>query len=154
MSTQNIFKEQSTPGNLHPGYVIREGPPSVEAYLNLRLKAGLTTRTKEQALAALPGAWYACHIVHEETETAVGMGRVIGDGGWYFQVTDMAVLPDHQRKGLGNVILSKLMEKIKKETPPGAYVNLVADPPGRALYGKHGFVDIAPPEVAMGVFLH
>jgi hypothetical protein len=28
------------------------------------------------------------------------MGRVIGDGGWYFHVVDMAVLPEHQRRDL------------------------------------------------------
>ena len=31
----------------------------------------------------------------------VGMGRLLGAGGWYFHVLDMAVLPDHQRRGLG-----------------------------------------------------
>ena len=29
----------------------------------------------------------------------VGMGRVIGDGGWYFHVVDMAVLPTTSAAG-------------------------------------------------------
>jgi len=34
------------------------------------------------------------------------MGRVIGDGGWYFHIVDMAVLPEHQRRGLGDAVLT------------------------------------------------
>ena len=29
-------------------------------------------------------------------------GRVIGDGGWYFHIADMATLPEHQGRGLGH----------------------------------------------------
>ena len=68
----------------------------------------------------------------------VGMGRVIGDGGWYFHVVDMAVLPDHQRRGPGDLILTALLDRIRRDAPAGAYVTLLADPPGRNLYAKHG----------------
>jgi len=68
----------------------------------------------------------------------VGMGRVIGDGGWYFHVVDMAVLLDHQRRGLGDLILTALLDRIRRDAPAGAYVTLLADPPGRNLYAKHG----------------
>ena len=77
------------------------------------------------------------------------MGRVIGDGGWYFHVVDMAVLPDHQRRGLGDLVLSHLLDVIATEAPPGAYVSLMADPPGRRLYERHGFVDSALRSVGM-----
>jgi ribosomal protein S18 acetylase RimI-like enzyme len=73
----------------------------------------------------------------------VGMGRVIGDGGWYFHIADMAVLPDHQRKGLGDHILGALLDKIDKDAPPKPYINLIADPPGKKLYARHGFVETA-----------
>lgn len=81
------------------------------------------------------------------------MGRVISDGGWYFHVVDIAVLPEHQRKGLGDLIMTAIMDRIRQEAPPGAYVNLLADPPGRKLYQKHGFVETAPQEVGMGLLL-
>ena len=78
------------------GYQLLDVPPPVGEYLELRERAGLSPRTREQASAALPGSWAAVSVVHEGT--AVGMGRVIGDGGWYFHVVDMAVLPEHQRR--------------------------------------------------------
>jgi ribosomal protein S18 acetylase RimI-like enzyme len=91
--------------------------------------------------------------VHEPSGETVGMGRVIGDGGWYFHVVDMAVLPDHQRRGLGDAILRSLLERIRAHAPRGAYVNLLADPPGRRLYARHGFVETAPHSVGMALRL-
>jgi GNAT superfamily N-acetyltransferase len=131
------------------GYRLAEGPPSVEEYVALRTDAGLTPRRADQAEAALEGSWCAVHVVHEEEGRAVGMGRVIGDGGWYFHLVDLAVLPDHQRRGLGDLILSALLAQIKREAPSGAFVNLLADPPGRKLYSRHGFVATAPDSVGM-----
>jgi len=81
------------------------------------------------------------------------MGRLLGDGGWYFHVVDMAVLPEHQRRGLGDAILGALLDRVRDLAPPGAYVNLFADPPGRALYARHGFADTAPGSVRMALRL-
>ena len=107
----------------------------------------------DQAAAALNGGWAAVTVVHLETSAAVGMGRVIGDGGWYFHVIDMAVLPGHQRRGLGDAILGALLDRIRAQAPPGAYVSLLADPPGRRLYQRHGFTETAPGSVGMAQLL-
>jgi GNAT superfamily N-acetyltransferase len=77
------------------------------------------------------------------------MGRLIGDGGWYFHVVDMAVLPEHQRRGLGSAVLRYLLEQIRQRAPRGAYVSLLADPPGRQLYTRFGFVESAPDSLGM-----
>ena len=53
-------------------------------------------------------------MIAETTTETVGMGRLSGDGGWYFHVVDMAVLPEHQRRGLGDVILTALLEDVYK----------------------------------------
>lgn len=134
---------------LPAGYQLAEGPPSVADYLLLRERAGLSPRRPDQAQAALGGSWAAVHIVCEQDAKTVGMGRLLGDGGWYFHVTDMAVLPEHQRRGLGDVILTVLLERIRHEAPAGAYVNLLADPPGRRLYARHGFTPTAPDSIGM-----
>jgi ribosomal protein S18 acetylase RimI-like enzyme len=133
------------------GYRLIESAPGVEDYLALRKRAGLSQKSRAQAAAALPGSWAACHVVHEGSGQAVGMGRVLGDGGWYFHIVDMAVLPDHQRRGLGDAILRSLLELIRAGAPPGAYVNLLADPPGRRLYARHGFAETAPHSVGMAL---
>jgi GNAT superfamily N-acetyltransferase len=137
---------------LPAGYELRDGPPSVPDYLTLRGAAGLSSKRPDQALAAVAGAWADVHVVHDGAET-VGMGRVIGDGGWYFHIVDMAVLPEHQRQGLGDAILIALLALIREGAPPGAWVSLLADPPGRSLYARHGFADTAPGSIGMALTL-
>ena len=134
-----------------PGYRLVMTAPPVADYLRLRRDSGLTATTEEQAVAALPGSWAACHVVAEESGQVVGMGRVIGDGGWYFHVVDMAVLPDHQRRGLGDAVLGALLDRIRQVAPPGAWVNLLADPPGRALCARHRFTETAPDSIGMAM---
>lgn len=126
---------------LAEGYELRVGAPAVTDYVRLRRDAGLTPRTPEQAAAAIPGSWRVCHVVETARGTTVGMGRLIGDGGWYFHVVDMAVDPGHQRRGIGDAILTWLLAEIRRAAPPGAYVSLMGDEPGRPLYRKHGFVE-------------
>jgi GNAT superfamily N-acetyltransferase len=138
---------------LPAGYRLADGPPSVADYLLLRERAGLSPRREDQAEAALGGSWAAVHVLHEADDQTVGMGRLLGDGGWYFHVVDMAVLPEHQRRGLGDVILTVLLERIRREAPAGTYVNLVADPPGRRLYARHGFTPTAPDSISMARML-
>lgn len=138
---------------LPDGYQLVDGPPSVTDYLELRVRAGLSPKRDDQAAASLPGSWAACHVLHDGDDHAVAMGRLIGDGGWYFHVVDMAVLPEHQRHGLGSAVLDDLLEEVRRRAPRGAYVNLLADPPGRPLYARHGFAETAPDAIGMGLLL-
>jgi ribosomal protein S18 acetylase RimI-like enzyme len=133
------------------GYRLVARPPAPVDYLALRERSGLSPCTPEQARRGLAGGWFAVHILHEPHGEVVGMGRVIADGGWYFHILDMAVLPGHQRRGLGDAILTALLERISAEAPPGAFVNLLADPPGRRLYSRHGFTETAPHSIGMSL---
>jgi ribosomal protein S18 acetylase RimI-like enzyme len=77
------------------------------------------------------------------------MGRVIGDGGWYFHIADMATLPEHQGRGLGRRVLADLLAQITEAAPGEPYVTLMADAPGRRLYESMGFVETAPKSLGM-----
>ena len=67
---------------LPSGYVLRDGYPSVPHYIHLRSIAGLSPKTISQAAAIATGSWYGCYITFEDSPQPVGMGRIIGDGGW------------------------------------------------------------------------
>ena len=134
-------------------YVLRPGTPTVHDYMRLRADAGLTPRTEEQSRLALPGSWAACHAVATAGGETVGMGRLIGDGGWYFHVVDMAVLPPHQGRGIGSWILTWLLDRIRSAAPPDAFVSLMADPPGRRLYESHGFTERRDRSIGMAMWL-
>jgi len=124
---------------LPPGYRLVPGSPDVDSYLHLRASAGLTPRTRELAIAGLPGSWAAVHVLREPSGVTVGMGRAIGDGGLNFEIVDMAVLPEHQRLGLGDAILSFLLDRIREAAPVGAFVSLLADPLGSGPVRKARF---------------
>lgn len=132
-----------------PGYRLVPSAPDPADYRALRQRAGLSPKTLHQASAAIAGSWSACHVVHQATGTAAAMGRVIGDGGWYFHLADMATLPDHQKRGLGSAVLEWLLESIRAAVTEPPYVTLMADPPGRPLYERFGFVETAPGSVGM-----
>ncbi|KAI3391146.1 hypothetical protein diail_7913 [Diaporthe ilicicola] len=128
------------------GYHLEPGVPSISEYRNLRKAAGLTPVTEAQATRVAPGSWYGCYITYrnqdDDQPRAVAMGRIIGDGGWYFHIADMATLPEHQRRGLGGIVLKHLLAYIKENSPDDGqpYISLFADPPGVRLYEKNGFV--------------
>ncbi len=118
----------------------------------MRRESGLSPKTPAQAAAAIAGSWAFRHA-RDADDNAVGMGRIVGDGGWYFVVADMATLPGHQGRGIGSAILDALLQQVRDAAPDGAYVTLIADPPGRALYASRGFVDVAPDRTGMALIV-
>ena len=76
----------------------------------------------------------------------VGIGRVIGDGGCFFEIVDIAVVPEHQKQRLGQAIMQKLMDYIDREAPDTAYVSLMADHGTPEFYKRFGFKASLPPE--------
>jgi GNAT superfamily N-acetyltransferase len=108
----------------------------------LRLAAGLSGRSVEAAKRGVPQTW-AGALARTENGRVVAMGRIIGDGALFLQVVDMAVEPEHQRRGLGGRVLARLLERARREAPE-AYISLIADPKGQSLYVRHGFVDVDP----------
>ena len=137
---------------LPDGYELLTTPPDATTYRMLRTRAGLSARSSAQAAGAVAGSW-SFRAVRAEDGVIVSMGRVVGDGGWYFLIADMATLPGHQRRGLGGAVLDALLADIRDRAPAGAYVTLTADPPGRALYESRGFRDVAPGRTGMSLLL-
>jgi GNAT superfamily N-acetyltransferase len=118
-------------------YKLVERTPSVAEYRELRRLVGLSQKSEEAAAAGLPNTRFA--VVLELDGMAVGMGRIIGDGGTAFQITDIAVLPAHQKRGLGKRIVEALVAWLKANAPKSAYVSLIADGPAKDLYAQYGF---------------
>ena len=120
------------------------GPPALDEYLGLRKGVDLSQKSAEQGEAALTGSWFFCHVRDRETGLAVAMGRIIGDGGWYFHIADMATLPEFQGRGLGRKVIDTLVAQIRDRAPDNPYITLIADPPGWRLYEQTGFTEIDP----------
>ncbi|WMT92227.1 GNAT family N-acetyltransferase [Pelagibacterium sp. H642] len=128
-------------------YSIIARTPDVETFARLRAISGLSPRSRDGMEKGLPNTLFAVLVLHGDR--AVGMGRIIGDGGTAYQITDIAVDPAHQGKGLGKAIMGELMAWLEREAPQDAYVSLIADGDAKYLYAKFGFEPVMPASIGM-----
>lgn len=129
------------------GYELSAETPPAGDYLRLRVAAGLSRKSPEGAAMGLANSWHAVVVRHGGE--IVGMGRVIGDGGLFFMVVDIAVEPAHQGRGLGKAIMAALVERLRAAAPSRAHVALIADGEAHRLYAQYGFTLTAPGGVGM-----
>jgi len=123
-------------------YAVVERLPTVEEFISLRAAAGLTPRSREGVERGLPNSLFGVVVRHRPSGETVGMGRVVGDGGTVYQITDMALHPDHQRRGLGTRVMEAILAYLDREAPSRAYVDLFADVEG--FYERFGFEETRP----------
>jgi len=128
-------------------YNLVVGIPSVDDYCRLRVSTGLSPKSAEAAAAGLPNTLFGVLVLKEDK--VIGMGRVVGDGGLFYQVVDIAVEPAHQRRGLGKAIVGKIVDHLKQSAPAGAHVSLIADGLAQHLYAQFGFKPTAPDSIGM-----
>ncbi|MBN9673054.1 GNAT family N-acetyltransferase [Roseibium aggregatum] len=121
--------------------------PDTDTYLHLRVASGLSGYEREAAEIGLKNSLYS--VLLTDNGSVIGMGRLIGDGGLFVQVTDIAVLPDYQGQGLGKRIMAALTEFIEENLPASTYVSLIADIPANRLYEQYGFRETAPASLGM-----
>jgi GNAT superfamily N-acetyltransferase len=139
-----------TPGPALPiGYRLEATLPSLEDYRRLRVETGRSPRAPEAAARGLAGSLFALQLVHEGR--VVGMARVIGDGGCFFQVVDVAVDPDHPGRGLGRALMAAVLEWLASHVPETGYVSLLPDVPANGLYAQFGFRPTAPETLGMAL---
>ncbi len=112
-------------------------PASLDEFRSMRAKAGLSPFSIEATRVALENTLYGAWL--RKDGALIGMGRLIGDGGMFAHVTDIAVDPAHQRQGHGGRIMANLMAWADTHLPTGCYISLIADPGAEALYQRHGF---------------
>ncbi len=64
----------------------------------------------------------------------VGFGRAVSDGEYEAVIYDIAVHPDHQRRGLGKLVMDRIGEQL-------SFCNLIlfANPGKEGFYAKQGF---------------
>ncbi len=131
-------------------YEVKAETPSAQDYIRIRLAAGLSEKTEEAASVGLKNSLFAVTVFAESRP--VGIGRVIGDGGCFFEIVDVAVLPEHQGQGLGRRIMEALMDYIRSHAPKSAYVSLMADHGTPEFYERFGFTKAESPRAA-GMYL-
>lgn len=112
---------------------------SAELFLKLYTSVGWEPPCIGQIETALENTIAA--FTAYDGENAVGMVRLIGDGGMSFYIKDFAVLPDYQSKGVGTLLLNTLEKYIREHISPGWAVSLelISSKEAVPFYQKMGF---------------
>jgi GNAT superfamily N-acetyltransferase len=111
--------------------------PTPETFLSLRAAGGMGARTPEAAAKAVTGALYSLMLFN--AEKAIGMGRILGDGGVFVMLTDVVIHPDFQGQGLGREMMQRLNAWCDATLPPSCFVGLIARPGVEPFYEAIGF---------------
>lgn len=112
---------------------------TTETFLELYASVGWEPPCAEQVTTALQNS-VATFTAFDEGK-AVGVVRLIGDGGMSFYVKDFAVLPTCQSKGVGSLLMAALETYIKDHIGPGWAVSLelISTREAVPFYKKKGF---------------
>jgi ribosomal protein S18 acetylase RimI-like enzyme len=118
-------------------YETVERAPTVAEFRRLRGPDAENEMGDEGLAAGLESALYSCVVLHEGD--VVACGRVIGDGGMYFYVQDVIVLPEYHGRGLGVKVMDAVVAYLQRVARPGAFVGLMDDDNAEGFYERYGF---------------
>lgn len=109
-----------------------------EMFLELYTSVGWEPPCIEQVRKALANT-IATFTAYDDAQ-AVGMVRLIGDGGMSFYIKDFAVIPSYQSKGVGTLLMESIEKYIKSITPDWAVsLELISTKEAVSFYKKKGF---------------
>jgi len=84
---------------------------------------------------AIKNSWYSLSVFN--SEKLIGFGRVIADGVYHALIVDLIVHPDYQGKGIGSMLLERLVKKCEDNKIRD--VQLFAATDKYEFYEKHNF---------------
>lgn len=114
-----------------------ERDPTVEEYQRLRDAVGWGEMTDAGVAEGLSNALYS--VVLELDGEAIGCARIVGDGGLYFYLQDVIVLPEFQGQGQGARLMDSVIGYLERSARPGAFVGLMAAVGVEPFYERYGF---------------
>ncbi len=116
---------------------IMEQLPTAREYNRLRAAVGWKTYDKFSAGRHLPASLYG--VCARSGGEPVGMARVVGDGGLVFYIQDVIVVPEWQRRGIGTLLMDRVIEYVRQNAFEQSYVGLMSAKGKEPFYEKYGF---------------
>lgn len=111
--------------------------PSAQDYVSLRLRSGMGTKDLKRSKIALKNSLFMVSLY--DKEKLIGFGRVVGDGGITYIVSDIMVDEEYKRKGYAEQIMKAIDRYFEDNTHDDSYICLIANSPADLLYHKHKF---------------
>ena len=112
---------------------------TAEEYMELRRKVGWCEFALEEAQAGIDNA-YMVRCARDENK-AIGVVRLLWDGGYIAFLSDVIVDPKYQGQGIGKKLVESIIERVKADMKPGYKVKicLLAAKGKEPFYEKFGF---------------
>ncbi len=125
---------------------------TTDLFLELYTSVGWEPPCREQVECALKNT-VASFVAYEE-EKAIGMVRLIGDGGMSFYIKDFAVMPEYQGNGVGQMLLMELQQYIleHKSADWAVSLELISSKEAVEFYKKYGFGEMPCETDGPGMF--
>ena len=114
-----------------------EKTPTAEEYISLRLRSGMGPKDRARSQIALDNSLFVASIY--DSDLLVAFGRVAGDGGITFVVSDIMVDEAYRRRGLADQIMQAIDHYFDEHAHEDSYICLIANRPADRLYLKHRF---------------
>lgn len=110
-----------------------------EEYMGLRKMVGWVQFPLEQAKACIEKAFMILCV--RDDEKAIGVVRLLWDGGYIAFLSDVIVDPKYQGQGIGRKLVEASIRKLKEEMKPGYKVKLTLNSAigKEPFYEKFGF---------------
>lgn len=112
-------------------------PPTEQDYVSLRLRSRMGGKDLERSKIALRNSLFTISLYDDEI--LIGFGRVVGDGGITYVVSDIMVDEKYQRKGFAEQIMKAIDAYLDENTHEDSFISLIANYPADLLYKKHRF---------------
>ena len=112
-------------------------PPAAQDYVSLRMRSGMGNKDLKRSQIALDNSLFTVSLYDEEK--LIGFGRIVGDGGITYIVSDIMVDEEYQRKGFAEQIMKAIDGYFDQNTYEDSYICLIANHPADLLYHKHRF---------------
>ncbi|MFT8351220.1 GNAT family N-acetyltransferase [Clostridium saccharoperbutylacetonicum] len=121
--------------------------PKAEDYVSLRLRSGMGNKDLERSGKAITNSLFTVSIY--DNEKLIGFGRIVGDGGITYVVSDIMVDENYRRKGFADKIMKEINKYFEESTFEDSYICLIANSPADSLYHKYQFEYLPPNRCGM-----
>lgn len=111
--------------------------PAAQDYVSLRLRSGMGKKDINRSEIALKNSLFTVSLY--DKEKLIGFGRVVGDGGITYVVSDIMVDEAYQRRGYAEQIMKAIDSYFDENAHEDSYICLIANYPADLLYHKHQF---------------
>ncbi|MCR5460740.1 MAG: GNAT family N-acetyltransferase [Acetatifactor sp.] len=108
-------------------------------YMELRKIVGWVQFPLEEAKACIDNAYMVLCV--RDDDKAIGVVRLLWDGGYIAFLSDVIVIPEYQGQGIGRKLVEACLQKLKNDLKPGYKVKITLNSAKgkEPFYEKFGF---------------